>query len=559
MSETLRQPADRATRMLRAAAVCGTGTKVCPPERATQLLEAIIEPGDRVTIEGDNQKQADFLAAALAKADPTRLHDLHMVQSVLALPEHLAVFERGIANQLDFSFAGQQSRKLAELVTNGTVKIGAIHTYLELYARMLVDLAPRVALVVADKADRNGNLYTGPNTEDTPTITEAAAFRGGIVVAQVNEVVDRLPRVDIPGDWVDFIVPGPKPYAIDPLFTRDPAKVRDANVLMAMMAIAAVYEPYRVRRLNHGIGYATAAIELILPTFAAARGLKGKIANHFVLNPHPTLIPAIEAGFVENVYCFGSELGMERYVSERAGVFPVGKDGNLRSNRALAQVAGQYACDMFVGATLQIDAQGNSSTATKGRITGFGGAPNMGADARGRRHDSPTWLRAGHEAGDDLRGRKLVVQMVQTLQPNGAPSFVERLDAFDLAASAGFALPPVMIYGDDMTHVITEHGVANLLRCRSLQEREAALRAVAGDTEFGKRQSPQVSDGLRGRGIVMFPSDIGIDVSTANRDWLAARTIDDLVTASGGLYVPPEKFRPHATTSKTSPDTQARA
>jgi hypothetical protein len=25
------------------------------------LLEAIIEPGDRVTIEGDNQKQADFL------------------------------------------------------------------------------------------------------------------------------------------------------------------------------------------------------------------------------------------------------------------------------------------------------------------------------------------------------------------------------------------------------------------------------------------------------------------------------------------------------------------
>jgi hypothetical protein len=35
---------------------------------------------------GDNQKQADFLADALAKADPAQLHDLHMVQSVLALP-----------------------------------------------------------------------------------------------------------------------------------------------------------------------------------------------------------------------------------------------------------------------------------------------------------------------------------------------------------------------------------------------------------------------------------------------------------------------------------------
>src|SRR6201988_4172150 len=126
----------------------------------------------------------------------------------------------------------------------------------------------------------------------------------------------------------------------------------------------------------------------------------------------------------------------------------------------------------------------------------------MGAAPRGRRHDSPTWLRAGREAGDSLRGRKLVVQMVQTHQPNGAPSFVDRLDAFDLAAPAGFALPPVMIYGDDVTHVVTERGVANLLRCRSPQEREAALRAVAGDTEFGKRQSSEIGDDLRRPGIV---------------------------------------------------------
>jgi Malonate decarboxylase, alpha subunit, transporter len=127
----------------------------------------------------------------------------------------------------------------------------------------------------------------------------------------------------------------------------------------------------------------------------------------------------------------------------------------------------------------------------------------------------------GSGKGESLRGRKLVVQMVQTHQPNGAPSFVERLDAFDLAASAGFALPPIMIYGDDVTHVITERGVANLLRCRSMQEREAALRAVAGDTEFGRRQSPDVGDDLRRRGIVMFPADLGIDVARATRDWLA--------------------------------------
>src|SRR6202165_3486804 len=217
--------ANRADRLARAALMCGPGSKICPPERATELLEAIIEPGDRVAIEGDNQKQADFLASALAKVDPARVHDLHMVQSVLALPDHLAVFERGIANRLDFAYAGPQSRKLAELVAANAVRIGAIHTYLELYHRALVDLTPQVALVVADKADRDGNLYAGPNTEDRPDITEAAAFRGGIVVAQVNEIVDRLPRVDVPGDWVDFVIPRPKPYLIDPLFTRESAKI----------------------------------------------------------------------------------------------------------------------------------------------------------------------------------------------------------------------------------------------------------------------------------------------------------------------------------------------
>jgi len=85
MSGTSRRGADRAARPALAARICGTGGKLCPADRAAEFLEAIIEPGDRVTIEDDNQKQADFLAAALAKADPAQLHDLHMVQSVLAL------------------------------------------------------------------------------------------------------------------------------------------------------------------------------------------------------------------------------------------------------------------------------------------------------------------------------------------------------------------------------------------------------------------------------------------------------------------------------------------
>jgi malonate decarboxylase alpha subunit len=517
------------------------------PARATALLEAIVEPGDRVCLEGDNQKQADFLARALAGAAPGRLHDLHLVLSVLALPEHLELFERGIARRVDFSFAGPQAVRLAQLVKEGRIEIGAIHTYLELYARYFVDLTPRVALVAAISADREGNLYTGPNTEDTPAIAEATAFRDGIVVAQVNERVERVPRVDVPAGWVDFLVVAPSPAPIEPLFTRDPGQIGEVQVLMAMMVVKGIYAEYGVERLNHGIGFDSAAIELVLPTYGEELGLRGRICRHWALNPHPTLIPAVEAGFVESVHAFGSELGMERYVAARPDVFFTGRDGSLRSNRAFSQTAGHYACDLFIGSTLQLDLAGNSSTATAARITGFGGAPNMGADARGRRHATPAWLKAGREAAGDPgavpRGRKLVVQLLETFREHMEPAFVERLDAWDLAGAMGVELPPVMIYGDDVTHVVTEEGIANLLLCRTAEERAEAIRGVAGYTPVGRARSASAVEALRGRGAVRRPEDLGVDVRRATRDLLAARSVKDLVRWSGGLYDPPARFR----------------
>ncbi len=535
----------RAARLERARAVApGRWVEAA---RVPALLEALLEPGDRVCLEGNNQKQADFLARALARVDPARVRDLHLVLSVLALPEHLELFERGIARRVDFSFSGPQAVRLAQLVRAGRIEIGAIHTYLELYARYFVDLTPRVALVAALAADRDGNLYTGPNTEETPAIVEATAFKDGLVVAQVNERVEAVPRVDVPAGWVDFVAVAPTRSTIEPLFTRDPALVGEVQVLMAMMVLKGIYAEYGVDRLNHGIGFDSAAIELLLPTYAESLGLRGKICRHWALNPHPTLIPAIEAGFVESVHAFGSELGMERYVAARPDVFFTGRDGSLRSNRALSQTAGHYACDLFIGSTLQMDLAGNSSTATASRITGFGGAPNMGADARGRRHATPAWLKAGREAQADPRamprGRKLVVQLLETFREHMEPAFVERLDAWDLAATMGMELPPVMIYGDDVTHVVTEEGIANLLLCRTPEERAEAIRGVAGYTPVGRARSRATVENLRDRGIVRRPADVGVDVRQATRDLLAARSVKDLVRWSGGLYDPPARFR----------------
>ena len=53
--------------------------KVVAAEDTINVLEAVIRPFDRVNIEGNNQKQADFLAEALIKCDTGRVHDLHMV------------------------------------------------------------------------------------------------------------------------------------------------------------------------------------------------------------------------------------------------------------------------------------------------------------------------------------------------------------------------------------------------------------------------------------------------------------------------------------------------
>jgi malonate decarboxylase alpha subunit len=531
----------KAARLERAAAFVNDGR--FDASDAVALLTAVLERGDRVCLEGNNQKQADFLSRSLAAVDPSIVSDLHLLISVLGRPEHIDLFERGIASQVDFSYSGPQALRLAQLVSDGTVRIGAIHTYLELFARYFIDLTPDIALIAADEADADGNLYTGANTEETPTIVEATAFKDGLVIAQVNRFVDRVTRVDIPGDWVDLVVAADRPYFIEPLFTRDPAIIDDVQVLMAMLVVRGVYERHRVRSLNHGIGFDTAAIELILPTYAQELGLRGEICTHWSLNPHPTLIPAIESGFVQSVHSFGGELGMEPYVRARPDIFFTGRDGSLRSNRAFCQAAGMYATDCFVGSTLQIDRDGNSSTATLGRIAGFGGAPNLGNDPRGRRHATSSWLEMTSSDEEIRRGRKIVVQLVQTFRESGVPTFVERLDAVELGRTAKLPIAPVMIYGDDVTHVVTEEGVAYLYRAQNIDERRAALAAVAGVTPMGMEADSSRTQALREAGVVAFAGDLGVRRSRANRSLLAARSMRDLVDWSGGLYEPPMRFR----------------
>ena len=132
----------------------------------SKFLQAVIRPGDRVCLEGDNQKQADVLAAALANVDPAKVHELHMVESGVVLPEHLDVFDKGIARKLDYSYSGPQASRIALMLFGGKIELGAVHTYLELFARYFVDLTPNVALIAAVSADKTAisTLVPTPRT-----------------------------------------------------------------------------------------------------------------------------------------------------------------------------------------------------------------------------------------------------------------------------------------------------------------------------------------------------------------------------------------------------------
>ncbi len=88
--------AEKARRLARVASL--TRGRLLPAEHIVEALEALLVPGDRVALEGDNQKQADFLSRSLAQVNPHVIHDLHLLMASISRPEHLDLFEQGIAH-----------------------------------------------------------------------------------------------------------------------------------------------------------------------------------------------------------------------------------------------------------------------------------------------------------------------------------------------------------------------------------------------------------------------------------------------------------------------------
>ena len=100
-----------------------------------------------------------------------------------------------------------------------------------------------------------------------------------------------------------------------------------------------------------------------------------------------------------------------------------------------------------------------------------------------------------------------------------------------------------MVYADNITHIVTEEGIAYVHKCKTLKERMEAIKAVAGYTPLGLAADDSATNKLRKEGIVALPEDLNLSFNDAKRSKLAAKSIADLVKWSGGLYEAPPRFR----------------
>lgn len=83
------------------------------------LIEAVIRPGSRRRLDGDNQKQGDCLATCLAAVDVHRVHNVRMAQSGVVLSAHLDEFASGVAKRLDYAHPGPHSSRSTTMLFAG--------------------------------------------------------------------------------------------------------------------------------------------------------------------------------------------------------------------------------------------------------------------------------------------------------------------------------------------------------------------------------------------------------------------------------------------------------
>ena len=178
---------------------------------------------------------------------------------------------------------------------------------------------------------------------------------------------------------------------------------------------------------------------------------------------------------------------MERYVAARPDVFFTGATDRCGRTGCCASSPASTRSTCSSARRCRSTRDANSSTVTEGRLSGFRRSAQHGPrparpPARLPRVAEPAARRGAGAARTQARR----ADRRRRSTPAALPTFVESLDAVEVGKDAGMPIPPVMIYGDDVSHVVTEEGVAYLYKAPVLADRRAALAAIAGVTPVGR-------------------------------------------------------------------------
>ena len=227
-----------------------------------------------------------------------------------------------------------------------------------------------VALIRASSADRRGNLTMereGLIGEVLP-IAQAAKNHGGIVIAQVERIVDRItdPKaVRVPGMLVDFVViaePGDHPQTFGATFNADYVTTGGVTDVSAPVAFSerkiigcrALAEIQRGDIVNLGIG---------LPEMVAAVAAETGRLQEFTLT--------LESGPIGGVPASGLDFGCSRFpeaIIDQPAQFDFYDGGGL---------------DVAILGAVEVGPDGSVNvTSFAGRFAGVGGFMNIAQSAK---------------------------------------------------------------------------------------------------------------------------------------------------------------------------------
>ena len=209
----------------------GTGSARCADRGGTGLYAAgkgvgglvpavdrwrsILRPGDRVCLEGDNRSRPIASPGSLA-VDPAGSTNCTWCSPALACgstsTSSSAARRGGSTMRIGPEWAG--SHACCSAARSPSVLLKPTSSCSPLFHRPDAERAP----IAGASADRDATFIPA-RTSRTCRPSWRHCLQEWVVVAQVNEIVDRVPRVEIPADRDRLRGRGGQAFYVEPLFT----------------------------------------------------------------------------------------------------------------------------------------------------------------------------------------------------------------------------------------------------------------------------------------------------------------------------------------------------